>query len=528
MKRRQFLRVAASGLAFSAMGSWACAQSSNTANQTNTRLAQVNSGAKPGNAGGVRAGQPNIVFILADDLGYKDLGCYGSSFYDTPNLDALAKQGVLFTDAYAACPVCSPTRASLMTGQYPQRTGITDYLGAPQPEQWQKVRNTKELPAPYDTQLPLEKVTMAEMLKGQGYATAFFGKWHLGPEGDYPEDQGFDVNMGGLNRGGPYGGDKYFSPYDNPRLPDGPKGEHLPDRLGSEVCKFMEANRDKPFLAYLSFYSVHTPLMARPDLEEKYKKRAKERGLETKWSKDGEINVRQSQDHAIYGGMVEAMDQAAGKVLAKLKELGLEENTIVVFTSDNGGLSTAEGWPTSNLPLRGGKGWLYEGGIREPLLVRWPGVTTAGTTNATPVNSPDFFATFMTATGATPPPNQPLDGMNLKPILQGQAVVPRPLFWAYPHYGNQGGAPGEVVRLGDWKLIHWFEDDKIELFNLAKDVGETNNLAAQEPARVKNMRVLLDDWKKEVGAKDATPNPSYDPKKQDARFTGVPRELKAK
>ncbi len=456
----------------------------------------------------LNARQPNIVFILADDLGYKDLGCYGSTFYDTPNLDKLAKQGVLFTDAYAACPVCSPTRASLLTGQYPQRTGITDYLGAGQPEDWK--RNTKLLPAPYAEQLALDKVTMAEMLKGQGYATGFFGKWHLGPEGFWPEDQGFDVNKGGTDAGAPpRGGGRYFSPYDNPRLSDGPKGEHLPARLATEVNSFMEANRAQPFFAYLSFYSVHTPIMARADLEAKYQKRAQERGLVTKVGKEGDVRVRLSQDNPTFAGMVDAMDEAAGKVLDKLKELGLEENTIVVFTSDNGGLSTGGTLITSNAPLRAGKGWMYEGGIREPLLVRWPGVTTAGTVSQVPVSSPDFYPTFMNAVGAPTPADQPLDGIDLKPVLQGQAVAPRALFWGFPHYHNQGGTPAAAVRMGNWKLIHWFEDDTFELYDLSNDSGETNNLAAREPARVKAMNAQIESWQKQVGAKNPTPNPNY-------------------
>ena len=221
------------------------------------------------------AAPPNIVFFLADDLGQRDLGCYGSTFYETPNLDRMAREGLRFTDAYAACPVCSPTRASLLTGQWPQRTGITEYIGAPlTPEQWK--RNTKLLPAPFADRLALDSPTLAKSLKQAGYATFFAGKWHLGPEGYWPENQGFDINMGGVDRGGPYGGKKYFSPYDNPRLPDGPEGEHLPDRLASEAAKFIETNKDKPFFAYFSFYSVHTPLMAREDLRAKYEaKRAR-------------------------------------------------------------------------------------------------------------------------------------------------------------------------------------------------------------------------------------------------------------
>ena len=303
----------------------------------------------------------NIVFMLADDLGWRDLGCFGSSFYETPNLDRLAASGMMFTNAYAACPVCSPTRASIMTGKYPVRTGITDYIGAAQPAKWS--RNTKLLPAPYQERLALEETTIAEAMKERGYATFFAGKWHLGPEGYWPENQGFDINKGGIDRGGPYGGKKYFSPYGNPRLEDGPDGEHLPDRLGTETVKFIEANTDRPFLAYLAFYSVHTPLMARKDLEEKYRKKAEAlKFAGPRFIPEGAREARQVQDHAIYGGMVEAMDQAAGKVLAALDRLHLTDHTIVVFMSDNGGLSTSEGSPTSNLPLRAGKGWMYEGG----------------------------------------------------------------------------------------------------------------------------------------------------------------------
>ncbi len=469
------------------------------------------------------AKKPNIVFLLADDLGWSDLGCYGSTFYDTPHLDKLATQGAKFTQAYASCPVCSPTRASLLTGQYPQRTGVTDYIGAQQPDKWN--RNTKLLPAAYDTELALEKVTIAELLKPQGYATGFFGKWHLGPQGHWPEDQGFDVNKGGIDKGGPYGGNKYFSPYDNPRLPDGPPGEHLPDRLASEVCRFMQANQEKPFLAYLAFYDVHTPLMARPDLQRKYEARRKEQKLETKWGRDDTRDVRLTQDHPVYAGMVEAMDKAAGKVLTKLDELGLADNTIVVFTSDNGGLSTSEGWPTSNLPLRGGKGWLYEGGIREPLLIRWPGVTKAASQIDVPVSSPDFFFTFMKASGA-PPHNQPLDGIDLKPIIQTGKAPERALFWHYPHYGNQGGAPGAAIRQGDWKLIEWYDDNSVELFNLATDSGEKNNLAAQETARATAMQNELHAWQKQVGARMPVPNEKYDATKPSGRGGGRPAELK--
>ncbi|XZE18616.1 sulfatase [Pirellulaceae bacterium SH449] len=460
--------------------------------------------------------RPNIVFILADDLGQRDLGCYGSAFYDTPHLDQLAKDGALFTDAYAACPVCSPTRASILSGQWPQRTGITDYIGAPMtPEQWK--RNTKSLPAPYSDRLALDTPTLAKAMKGAGYATFFAGKWHLGPEGWWPENQGFDINMGGIDRGGPYGGNKYFSPYGNPRLSDGPEGEHLPDRLATETNKFIEANKDNPFFAYLSFYSVHTPLIGRDDLIRKYEEKRERLGLQEAWGTEDPRDVRLVQDHAVYAAMVEAMDLAVGKVLAKLDELGLRDNTLVIFTSDNGGLSTSEGWPTSNLPLRGGKGWMYEGGIREPLLVRWPQIVQDGSVMSTPVSSPDFFPTLLEASGTKPQPNQTIDGLSLIPVFKGNTLPERALFWHYPHYGNQGGAPSAAIRRGDWKLIEWQEDGRTELFNLANDLGEQNDLAASEPQRATQLHEELQAWQKLVGAKFPIANPNYDSTKPNGR-----------
>jgi arylsulfatase A-like enzyme len=471
------------------------------------------------------AAPPNVVFFLADDLGQRDLGCYGSTFHETPHLDRLAREGARFTDAYAACPVCSPTRASLLTGQWPQRTGVTDYIGAARtPDQWK--RNTKALPASYTDRLALETVTLAEALRSGGYATFFAGKWHLGPEGFWPEDQGFGINKGGHDRGGPYGGKKYFSPYGNPRLADGPEGEHLPDRLASETAAFMEANRDRPFFAYFAFYSVHTPLMARPDLEKKYLEKRQRLGLEAKWGREGERDVRLVQEHAVYAAMVEAMDLAVGKVLAKLDELGLAENTLVCFTSDNGGLSTSEGWPTSNLPFRGGKGWLYEGGLRTPFLARWPARIPAGTVVSTPVSSPDVYPTVLEATGVPAPAGHRLDGVSFLPLFHGESLPDRALFWHYPHYGNQGGAPGAALRRGDWKLVHWQEDDRTELFRLSDDPGETRDLAASEPERVAQALRELRAWQEDVGAKFPVPNPAYDPAKPSGRAARRPESPK--
>ena len=472
------------------------------------------------------AQKPNVVFFLVDDLGQRDLGCYGSTFYETPNVDRLAKEGALFTNGYAACPVCSPSRAAVQTGRWPQRTGITDYIGAPlKPEAWK--RNTVLLPAPYSDRLAHEEVTMAEMLKGAGYATFFAGKWHLGPEGFWPENQGYDINMGGVDKGGPYGPGKYFTPYANPRLPDGPPGEHLPDRLATETCKFIDENKARPFFAFFSFYDVHTPLQARPDLQVKYEAKRKKLGLEPKFGREEPRDVRLVQEHAVYAAMVEAMDLAVGKVLAKLDELGLTKDTLVIFTSDNGGLSTSEGSPTSNLPLRGGKGWLYEGGIRDAAIIRWPAMVKAGAVVDTPVCHVDYLPTILAATQTQS--TAKFDGVSLLPLFEGKELPKRSLAWHYPHYGNQGGAPGAAIRRGDWKLIHWFEKpDAPELYHLRDDLSETKNLATQEPERVKAMLAELKAWQKDVGAIMPTKNPAYDPAKPNGRGASAPAKAAKK
>jgi len=451
--------------------------------------------------------RPNILFFLVDDLGCMDIGAYNPrTFYETPNIDGLARKGMRFTSGYAACPVCSPTRASVLTGKYPQRLGITDYIGAAQPEKWS--RPTRLLPAPYSEKLAHEEVTLAEAFKAHGYATFFAGKWHLGPTNYWPEDQGFDINIGGTDRGGPYGGNKYFSPYGNPRLPDGPPGEHLPDRLATETARFIEASKDRPFLAYLSFYSVHIPLMAREDLRRKYETKAKTLPTNSPaWGQERQRKVRLVQDHAVYAAMVEAMDLAVGKVLAAVDRAGLAARTIIVFTSDNGGLSTSEGHPTSNLPFRAGKGWLYEGGIREPWIMVVPGVTRPGAVCDTPVTSTDFFPTLLELAGLPLRPECHRDGISLVPLLRGQTLDRGPVFWHYPHYGNQGGAPSGAVRDGDWKLIEWYEDASVELYNLRQDPGEHRNLAAREPARVNALREKLRAWRADVGARMPAPNP---------------------
>jgi len=452
-----------------------------------------------------RSERANFVFVLADDLGWSDIGCYGSTFHETPHLDRLAAEGMRFTDAYAAAPICSPTRASILTGKYPARTDTTEWFGGPQPTRYK--RNTILRPAAYRSVMGLEEQTLAETMRDNGYATFFAGKWHLGRKGFWPEEQGFDVNKGGHSSGGPYGGKKYFSPYGNPRLEDGPEGEHLPDRLASETARFIEANRGKPFFAYLSFYSVHGPFIAREDLTRKY--REKNKPVDS-WGQEGANKVRLAQNHAVYAGMVEAMDLAVGKVLGKLKELGLDKNTAVFFMSDNGGVATGPR-VTSNMPLRGGKGWLYEGGIREPMIVRYPAVIQPGTECSVPVTSTDFYPTILELAGIGALPEQHVDGVSLVPLLKGTATLPRKtIFWHYPHYsGGLGGRPAAAVRSGDWKLLEFFEDRRVELYDLRDDVEEESDLSQAHPDKVKELRGVLHEWQGQVDAKFPTPNPGY-------------------
>ena len=454
--------------------------------------------------------RPNFVFFLIDDMGWKDLGCFGSPFYETPNIDRLAAQGMRFTNAYAACPVCSPTRASIMTGKYPARLGITDWIGAPQK------------PTAYRKYLPLEETTIAEALKEVGYATGFIGKWHLATsDADraryYPDRQGFDVNIGGDNSGSP---PTYSYPYSKGKrsletMPAGGKeGEYLTDRLTEESLKFIEANKDRPFLLYLSHYAVHTPLESKDDLAEKY------RGKAAKLSQSpeplpvyGPYKTRRRQDHAVYAGMVQSVDESVGRVLRKLEELKLEQNTVVIFMSDNGGLSTvAREGPTCNLPLRAGKGWLYEGGIREPMIVKWPGVTKTGSVCHETVVSTDFYPTMLELAGLPSKPEQHMDGLSLVPLLRQSGTLGRAaIYWHYPHYHGSGNRPSGAVRAGDYKLIEWYEDGQVELYNLKDDMSEQNDLAATMPQRATELRQMLRAWRGEVGAKmpDGQPREDY-------------------
>jgi arylsulfatase A-like enzyme len=438
------------------------------------------------------ADKPNIVLILADDLGYMDVGAFNAkTFYETPHIDSLAQRGMKFTQGYAACCVCSPTRGSIMTGKYPPRFGITNFIGG--------ARSAKLVPAPNRDHLPLEEVTIAEALRDSGYSTFFSGKWHLGTGEFSPQAQGFSDDLQG---------DKqfYYPPSDLP-LPDKNDDPKTTDRIVNDAVKFIGEHKQQPFFAYLPFLAVHTPIAARADLVTKYELKAKSAPPDA-WGLEGKSKLRLVQNHAKYAAMLEQLDAGIGRVLAALHENGLDNKTIIVFMSDNGGLATSEGWPTSNLPLRGGKGWPYEGGIREPLIVVSPGVAKPGTTCDVPVISNDFYPTLLELAGVELKPQQHLDGVSFLPLLKG-GTAPRgkPLFWHYPHYSNQGGSPHGAIRDGDWKLIQWYENDAVELYDLSQDISEQTNLAAQEPIKVDDLREQLIAWRKEVGALMPTPNP---------------------
>ncbi|HCS51881.1 sulfatase [Rubinisphaera sp.] len=459
------------------------------------------------------AKSPNFVFILVDDLGKQDLGIEGSEFYETPNIDSLAQKSMRFDRGYSACQVCSPSRAAIQTGKTPARLHITDYIAVGrnnQPEKWG--RNTKLLPAEYKPELPLSETTIAEALKEQGYHTFFAGKWHLGGDGHTPSEQGYDINQGGYHFGTPPGG--YHSPYNNPKLSNDEPGAELPIRLGKETAKFIEDNAksDEPFFAMLSFYSVHGPIQCSQNRWEKFQAKAEKMGLtkrtEPRFILDRTQEVRQVQDHPVYAGMMAALDDAVGLVLEALKKNGLEEETVVIFTSDNGGVSSGDGYATSCLPYRGGKGRQWEGGTRQPFYICWPGVTNGEKTEV-PAIGMDFYPTILDIAGIPLQPDQHVDGISLVPVMKGKSVEDRELFWHYPHYGNQGGEPSAMVVDGDWKLIHYFEDGRNELYNISDDVGEQTDISERYPDRVEELSVSLINWQKEVGADFPSRNQKY-------------------
>jgi len=421
-----------------------------------------------GAAGGGR--KPNFVFILIDDMGWADLSCYGSRFYETPNIDRLASEGMRFTDAYAACPVCSPTRGSIMAGKYPAHLNLTDFI----PGHW---RPWAKLVVPeFNQQLPLEEVTIAEALKPGGYVSACIGKWHLGGPEFHPDKHGFDHVV-------------MRTPNNNDKQVGG---------LTEEAMRFLEANKDRPFFLYLSHFTVHIPLEARQELIDKY---------------EGKAKREKAQGHATYAAMIETLDESIAQLMAKLDELGLAENTVVIFFSDNGGLIKrfdGEGpVVTSNAPLRSEKGSLWEGGIRDPLIVRWPGVVKPGTECDASVTSVDFYPTMLAMAGLKRDPEHALDGESIVPLLGQTGALERDaIYWHYPHYHHT--PPCGAVRAGEYKLIEFYEDGALELYNLQEDIGEEHNLAEKAPQKAAELRGRLDDWRRSVNAKMPTPNADYD------------------
>lgn len=441
--------------------------------------------------------RPNIVLILIDDLGWADVGCFGSKYYETPHIDRLASEGMRFTDGYAACPVCSPTRASIMTGKYPARLHLTDWI----PGEGNSPQDRLKIPE-WRKYLPLEEVTIAKALKSAGYVSASIGKWHLGGPAYYPQHHGFDINVAGSNIGHPA---TYFWPYQGKTSSvaglneSGGPGEYLTDRLTDEAEKFIDENKQRPFFLYFAHYAVHQPLMAKAEVTAKYKEKPPQGG----------------QKKPVYAAMIESVDQSVGRVLAKLDTLGIAHRTVVIFMSDNGGL-TIDG-TTSNAPLRAGKGFPYEGGIREPLLIKWPGVTRPGTTCSVPVCSIDFFPTIWEIVGVhgKTEPQPQVDGLSLVPLLKESGTLQRDaLYWHYPHYwAKQTVRPFGAVRAGDWKLIEFYEDMRVELYNLKDDTGEANDLAGQMPERAAELRNRLHAWQQRIGAQMPALNPAYDVQK---------------
>jgi len=431
---------------------------------------------------------PNFVLILADDLGWGDLGCYGNRWFATPNLDRLASQGARFTNAFAACPVCSPTRASIVTGRYPVRTGVTDWIPGRAPHPQGPIVTPRTA-----TELKLAETTIAELLKPAGYRSASIGKWHLGGKGFSPEEQGFDLNVGGNNSGSPPPGQKpYFGPFELPNISAGP-GEFLTERLTQAATDFIGRNKARPFFLYLPHYTVHIPLSARESDVARHREKA------------------QGRYNSVYAAMVESLDESVGEVLEAIDRAGIADRTMVVVFSDNGGLryeGKAQEPVTDNGPLRAGKGHLYEGGIREPLLVRFPRVAKPGIVIDTPVSSIDFFPTFCDAAGLQP---GEVDGVSLMPLLRGRKLNNRPLFWHYPHYSNQGGEPGSAIREGDWKLIEFHRDGRRELYNLKDDVSEKRNLVERESRIAGRLAATLDAWRRQAGAVMPNSNPAADP-----------------
>jgi len=468
-------------------------------------LAFTGSQALPGLAGSIATAdgkKPNFVFFLVDDLGWTDAACYGSRYYETPNIDRLAAEGMQFTNGYAACAVCSPTRAAVMTGRYPARLGVTDWIRArfqggkipadkKNPSGYTGGKNSKILCPQNALWMELDEITIAEALKPAGYTSCHIGKWHLGPDDQYPDRQGFDYNIGGCDYGQP---PSYFDPYTSrqgniPTLKPRREGEYLTDREADEAVGFIKKHSKEPFFLYLAHYAVHTPIQAKKDLVEKYK-----------------AKTPTNQKNATYAAMVQSVDDAVGKVMAALQACGVAENTLVIFTSDNGGLLGS----TNNAPLRSGKGYPYEGGIREPLIVRWPHAVKPGSTCDVPVTSVDYFPTVCEAAGVPLPADRPIDGESIMPLLKQTGTLRRDaIYWHFPHYRGGGVVPYSIIRAGDWKLIKRYDGKTYELFNLKDDLSETTDLAGKRPDKVEELDATLVAHLKAVGAKMPKPNPDY-------------------
>jgi arylsulfatase A-like enzyme len=434
----------------------------------------------------------SVVLIVADDLGWTDLGCYGSDFYESPHIDSLARDGVRFTANYSACTVCSPTRAALLTGKYPARLHITDWIPGLPPA------NPKLIVPEFTKHLPHEEVTLAERLRDAGYRTASIGKWHLGGREFYPEHHGFDVNIAGTDQPQPRPG--YFAPYAIKTIEQGPQSEYITDRLGDEAVKFIRAHADRPFFLYLPHFAVHTPIQAKKKLIEHHKSRLKPLMRHT---------------NAPYAAMIDSMDQTVGRIRETLAELGIADRTIIIFTSDNGGRIPT----TSNVPLRAGKGSCYEGGVRVPLIVAWPGNAAAGSTCDTPVITMDLFPTILEMLGRPLAADAICDGVSLVPLLkQTGSLADRALYWHYPHYQHyqlEGTTPYGAIRRGHHKLIEFYDDFRVELYNVHEDIGERNNLAAAQPELVSSLRKELHEWRDAVDAQMPVPNPNHDPTKPE-------------
>lgn len=456
--------------------------------------------------------KPNILVVLIDDMGWRDLQCFGSTFYETPCIDQLAKDGTSLTQAYATCPVCSPSRASLLTGKYPARLGLTVHIGSHS--------RGKLFEVPYVDHLSTEEFAMPKALQKAGYQTWHIGKWHLGSEAYYPENHGFDVNIGGCHAGGP-GDEGYFSPYNIP-VPDAlPDGVYLTDYLCDKAVELIENAGDKPFYMNLSHYAVHTPIFAKEEDIAKFEAKSKRMKLDEinpivegdyfpcSHKKHMKIQRRLFQSDVEMAAMIWNLDQNTGKVIDALKRTGKYDDTIIVFTSDNGGLSSSEGSHTCNAPLAEGKGWMYDGGIRIPLIFKGEGISKS-TISEQITTGTDIYPTLMELAGLNQVEEQHVDGISIANALRGGEIIKdRPIFWHFPHYGNQGGTPTAAVRFNEYKLIKFYEDNHVELYNLSEDISESFNIADENPEMTMKLTSMLEEWVRDVGGIVPTLDPDY-------------------